>query len=77
MIYKNGCHEIRTGHVDLDVALDERGTVVSVRTRSVNISRDPHLVEQCLLREVPKWQFHPPQQHAHELVLTVHFADAC
>ena len=77
LIYKNGCRQIRTGHVDLDVTLDERGSVVAVRTRMVRISRDPALVEKCLLREVPKWRFHPPEHHMHELVLTVRFADMC
>jgi len=77
LIYKNGCREIRTGHVDLDVTLDERGRVVAVRTHMVRISLDPGIVEKCLLREVPKWRFHAPEHYTHELVLTVRFADMC
>jgi len=77
LIYKHGCRELRTGRVDLDVTLDEHGSVASVRTRSVKITRDPDVVERCLLRALPRWRFHPPEHYPRELILSVSFADRC
>jgi len=77
LIYKDGCRALRTGTVELDVTLDDQRKVASVRTRAIKISNDETLVEKCLLREVPKWRFHAPESHAHELVLTVILADMC
>jgi hypothetical protein len=77
LIYKSECAELRTGRVELDVTLDGRGGVSTVVARAVRISQDPEVVKACLLREVPKWRFHPPEHHAHDVVLTIGFADKC
>lgn len=77
LVYKRGCSEVRHGRVTLHVTLDAAGKVTKVSVLKNEVSKDPKLVEKCLLKNIKKWSFPPPENVSPELDLLMIFSDKC
>ncbi|MFO0549747.1 MAG: hypothetical protein U0271_15245 [Polyangiaceae bacterium] len=77
LVYKRGCSETRTGRITVSVALNADGTINRVAVKSNSISRDPKLVEQCVLDSVKKWKLAPPGANQSSFDWDFVFGDKC
>jgi len=77
LVYKNGCHETRTGIVTFQVTIDENGSVVQFSEVDNQIHHDKAVVSKCLKKNLPKWKFHPPEGHQTTFQVQVALADRC
>lgn len=77
LIYKRGCAEKRTGHVDLELTLDGDGKVTAVRVLDNKIHNEPEVIEKCLKDSMPQWVFDPPGNAKTTFAMTMFFGDKC